>query len=196
MMEATLSCFFDALDFFFTDSGRLLPNATALVPALLSEQPPSKRPRLEYELPRYGRTDEDNHRYFGELLEPCEIISCSNGESGHSTPYSPTEQIDPQLLCSDLRLRPYSGRETSPRYSAVVSPHAEASCSSNVKTTVIVVDSLPSNVQGQSGNSIRTRNIALGDKFVSSHHFEDALYGTSINTTDTSFNHHVELADV
>ncbi|ERF68058.1 hypothetical protein EPUS_09458 [Endocarpon pusillum Z07020] len=196
MKEATLSCFFDALDFFFTDSGRLLPNATALVPALLSEQPPSKKLRLEYELPRYGRTDEDNHQYFGELLEPCEITSCSNEELRHSTPHSPTEQIDRQLPCSDLRLRPNSGRETSPRCSAVVSPHVEASDSSKVKTTVIVVDSLPSNVQGQSGNSILTRNIAFGDKFVSPHHFEDALYGTSINTPDTSFNHDVELADV
>ena len=67
------------------------------------------------------------------------MTSCSNEELRHSTPHSPTEQIDWQLSCSDLRLWPNSGRETSPRYSAVVSPHAEASDSSNVKTTVIVV---------------------------------------------------------
>jgi len=68
--ETTLSCFLDTLDYFLTDSGRLLPNAAALAPELLSDRPPSKRLRLEYELPRYGGTHEDNNQYLGELLEP------------------------------------------------------------------------------------------------------------------------------
>jgi len=54
--EATLSCFLDALNFFFTDSGVLVPNFTALVKTLLTGQLPSKRLRIEHELPRYGDT--------------------------------------------------------------------------------------------------------------------------------------------
>jgi hypothetical protein len=72
MTAATLSCFIDALDFFFSDSGQLLANASLLIQPFLAEQPPQHKLRLESELPRYGRIQEDNHRYFGELLEPCE----------------------------------------------------------------------------------------------------------------------------
>ena len=65
----------DALEFFFADSGQLLPNASLLVQPFLAEQPPLHRLRLESELARYGPVHEDNHRYFGELLEPCDL-SC------------------------------------------------------------------------------------------------------------------------
>jgi hypothetical protein len=43
MKEPTLSRFFDALDFFFTDSGLLLPNSTALVKTLLTGPASSKK---------------------------------------------------------------------------------------------------------------------------------------------------------
>jgi hypothetical protein len=78
-----LSCFFDIFDFFFADSGRLLPNATVLMPAFLSKQSLFKRLRLEYELSRYEKINEDNHRYFDKLLKPCEITFCSNKKSGY-----------------------------------------------------------------------------------------------------------------
>jgi hypothetical protein len=70
MRETTLSYFLDALGYFLTDSGRLLPNATALAPELLSDRPPSKRLRLEYELPRYGGTHEDNHNILVSYWSP------------------------------------------------------------------------------------------------------------------------------
>jgi hypothetical protein len=78
MTAATFSCFIDALDFFFSDAGDLLANSSLLVHPFLAEQPPQHTLRLESELPRYGQIQEDNHRYFGELLEPCEtsLESC------------------------------------------------------------------------------------------------------------------------
>src|SRR5205814_2409902 len=78
MKEPMLSCFFDALDYFLADSDCLLPNATALVQILLSGQPPPRRLRIEYELSRYGNTDRDSPRYFGELLQPYEGSPCGS----------------------------------------------------------------------------------------------------------------------
>ena len=86
MKESTLSCFFDTLDFFLTSSGCLPPNSTALVQTLLTGQLPPRKLRIELELQRYGNTDKDSLRYFGELLTPYEGNSHSSEESGNSTP--------------------------------------------------------------------------------------------------------------
>jgi hypothetical protein len=69
MRESMLSRFLDALEFFLTDSGSLLPNSTALVKTILTGQLPPEL-MIEYELPRYGKTDIDSLRHFGELLTP------------------------------------------------------------------------------------------------------------------------------
>jgi hypothetical protein len=45
---SSFSCFFDALNLFFTDPGLLLPNSTALVKTLLTGQLPSKQLRVAY----------------------------------------------------------------------------------------------------------------------------------------------------
>jgi hypothetical protein len=87
MKTSTLSYFLKALDF-FRDSGVLLPNSTALVKTLLTGQLPSKKLRIELELPRHGDTDIDYLRYFGELLTPCE-----ENESESSTPFSTTDDV-------------------------------------------------------------------------------------------------------
>ena len=67
MKESTLSRFLDALEFFLTDSGSLLPNSIALVKTILTGQLPPEL-KIEHELPRYGKTDIDSRRRFGELL--------------------------------------------------------------------------------------------------------------------------------
>jgi hypothetical protein len=100
------------------------------------------------------------------------------------------------MLSSNLHLCFCSGIDTSSRHSALISPRAEASGSLNTKTTAIVVDNLLSNALRESENSIIIRSIAFTDKFVSPHHFEDALYGTSLNTSDMSFDHGIELMNI
>jgi hypothetical protein len=131
MKEPMRSCFFDALDYFLANSGCLLPNATALVQILLSGQPPPRRLRIEYELSRYGNTDRDSPRYFGELLQPYEGSPCGSGNSGNSAPDGHTDETQNQLPPSDLVLRDFSTRETSLEH--------------------IVLDSLPAGTKDPSG---------------------------------------------
>jgi hypothetical protein len=86
MKGPMLSCFFDALNYFFIDLGCLLLNATVLVWILLSGQPPLRKLRIEYQLSRYGKTDRDNPYYFSELLQPYEGSPCGSENSGNLTP--------------------------------------------------------------------------------------------------------------
>jgi hypothetical protein len=108
-----LSCFLDVLNYFFADSGCLLPNATALVQILLSGQPPPRRMRIEYELSRHGNTDRDSNRYFGELLQPYERSPCGSENSGNSSPDGYADDTQKQLPLPDLVLCDCSARETS-----------------------------------------------------------------------------------
>src|SRR4051794_14740779 len=125
---------------FFADSGCLLPNATALVQILLSGQPPPRRLRIEYELSRYGNTDRDSPRYFGELLQPYEGSPCGSENSGNSTPDGHADDTQTQLPLPDLVLRDCSTRETSLEHIVLDSPPAETRDPSRMKTTVITVE--------------------------------------------------------
>ena len=142
----------------------MLQNATALVPSLLAEQPLPKRLRLEYELPRYGRVDDDDYCYFGELLEPC-----SQDDSSLSASHSCLHDAHEQTPSSDLCLHSSSGRET------LSDGVRNSSNLSHIRTTVIAVENLSSNVHGQSGSSVSSQSIASADKLVSPHYFDDAL---------------------
>ena len=102
MKKSTLSYFLKALDFFFTDSGGLLPNSTALVKTLLTGQLPSKKLRIELELPRHEDTNIDSLRYFGELLTPYEGNSHNSEESENSTPFDPADDVQSQSPPLDL----------------------------------------------------------------------------------------------
>jgi hypothetical protein len=190
MKEPALSCFFDALDFFFTDSGLLLPNSTALVKTLLTGQLPPKTLRIEYELPRYGNTDRDSLRYFGELLTPYEGNSHSSEESRNSDPLSPADTAQWQSPLSDLCHSP--GRDTSLQHSILDSSRQEPRLPSGIKTTVIAIESLPSSVEGQSATSAYTGGAASADKLVSPHYFEDAMLVTPFCVPDGNFDHDVE----
>lgn len=186
------SCFFDALDYFLADSGCLLPNATALVQILLSGQPPPRRLRIEYELSRYGNTDRDSPRYFGELLQPYEGSPCGSGNSGNSAPDGHTDETQNQLPPSDLVLRDFSTRETSLEHIVLDSPPAGTKDPSGVKTTVIIVENFPSAIDGQSAISARTGGSMSADKLVSPHHFEDAMMATSFWDPEVNFDHEIE----
>jgi hypothetical protein len=86
MNKSTLSYFLKVLDFFFTDSGDLLPNSIILVKTLLTGQLPSKKLRIKLELPRYEDTNIDSLRYFSELLIPYKGNSYNSEED--STPFN------------------------------------------------------------------------------------------------------------
>jgi hypothetical protein len=170
MKESILSCFFDTLDYFLADSGCLLPNATALVQILLSGQPPPRRLRIEYELSRYGNTDRDSPRYFGELLQPYEGSPCGSENSGNSAPDGHTDETQNQLPPSegsDLVLRDFSIRETSLERIVLDSPPAGTKDPSRVKTTVITIENFPSVIEGQSAISAGTGGSMSADKLVS-----------------------------
>jgi hypothetical protein len=80
--KSTLSYFLKALDFFFTDSGDLLPNFIALVKTLLIGQFPFKKLRIELELSKHENTN--SLRYFDELLTLYERNSYNNEENSTS----------------------------------------------------------------------------------------------------------------
>jgi hypothetical protein len=160
MRETTLSYFLDALGYFLTDSGRLLPNATALAPELLSDRPPSKRLRLEYELPRYGGTHEDNHQYLGELLEPYEGTPRSNEESESPNPCPLVDCSEAQSASSDPSLRSYSVEDTLSGHS-ILGPCAGGRGSLEIEAAVVTVEAVMSNVEGQSGDPTRFEALRL-----------------------------------
>jgi hypothetical protein len=68
MKKLTLSYFLKALNFFFTDSGGLLPNFTVFIKTFLINQLPFKKLRIKLELLRHKNTNIDSLRYFSELL--------------------------------------------------------------------------------------------------------------------------------
>jgi hypothetical protein len=181
MKKSTLSYFLKALDFFFTDSGGLLPNSTALVKTLLTGQLPSKKLRIELELPRHEDTNIDSLRYFGELLTPYEGNSHSSEED--STPFDPVDDVQSQSPPSDLL-----------RYSPnrVGSSDHDARLLSDIKTTVITVESSPSDIERQSATSAHTAGIASADKLVSPRYFEDAMLVSPFRTQDANFDCGVE----
>jgi hypothetical protein len=187
MKESMLSCFFDALDYFLADSGCLLPNATALVQILLSGQPLPRRLRIEYELSRYGNTDRDSPRYFGELLQPYEGSPCGGENSGNSTSDGHADDTQKQLPLPDLVLRDCSARETSLEHIILDSPPAETR-----NPSVITVENFPSAIEGQSAVSAPTGGIMSADTLVSPHHFEDAMMVTSYYDQEVNFDHEVE----
>jgi hypothetical protein len=152
MRETTLSCFLDPLDYFLTDSGRLLPNATALVPELLSDRPPSKRLRLKFKLPRYGGTHEDNHQYLDELLEPMrELLEAVKSQKAPIL-VRLVDCSEAQLASSDPSLRSYSVEDTSSGHS-ILDPCAGGRGSLEIEAAVVTVEAVMSNVEGQSGDS-------------------------------------------
>jgi len=124
-----------------SDSGLLLPNSTAFVKTLLTGQLPPKKLRIEYELPRYGNTDKDSLRYFGELLIPYEGNSHSSEESGNSNPLGPAATTQRQSPLSDLRHPP--GWDTSLQHGALDSSRREPGLPSGIKTTVIATERSP-----------------------------------------------------
>jgi hypothetical protein len=192
MKEPMLSCFFDALDYFLADSDCLLPNATALVQILLSGQPPPRRLRIEYELSRYGNTDRDSPRYFGELLQPYEGSPCGSENSSNSTSDGHADDTQKQLLLPDLVRRNCSARETSLEHIVLDSPPAETRHPSGIKTTGITVENSPSAIEGQSAVSAPTGGIVSADKLVSPHHFEDAMMVTSFYDQEVNFDNEIE----
>jgi hypothetical protein len=190
MKESTLSCFFDALDFFLTDSGCLLPNSTALVQTLLTGQLPPKKLRIEHELPRYGNTDINSLRHFGELLTPYAGDSHTSEESANST-LDHTDDGQRQSLSSNL-LRHSPAWDTPLERSVLDSSHPEARLLSEIKTTVIDTESFLSDAEGQYSISARTEGTMSADKLVSPHHFDDAMLVTPFCVPDTDFDHGVE----
>ena len=191
MKKSTLSYFFDAVDFFLTDSGCLLPNSTALVQTLLTEQLLLKNLRIEHQLPRYGNSDIDGLRHFGELLTPYKGNSHSSEESGNST-LDHADDAQRQPLCSGLLLRRSPACDTLSEHSVLDSSHPEARFPSGIKTTVIAAEGLPSNVEGQSAISARTGGTASAEKLVSPYYFDDAMLVTPFCVPDTEFDHGVE----
>jgi len=181
MKASTLSCFLKALDFFFRDSGVLLPNSTALVETLLTGQLPPKKLRIELELPRHGDTDTDSLRYFGELLIPYEGNSHCSEES---TPSSPADDVQSQPSPADLLRHPPS-RDTS---------LDQRLLKSGIATTVVAVESSRSDIEGQSPTSAHTAGIASADKLVSPLFlvFEDAMLASPFSTQDANFDCGVE----
>jgi hypothetical protein len=192
MKKSTLSCFFDALDFFLTDSGCLIPNSTALVQTLLTGQLPSKKLRIEHELPRYGSSDIDSLRYFGELLTPYQGNSHSSEEPRNSTPPGYADDALRQSPSSDLLLRQSPIRGTSLGHSVLDSSRPEVRALSGIKTTVIAVESSPSDIERQSATSPSTGGTASTDKLVSPHHFDDAMLVSPFCVPDTGFDHGVD----
>lgn len=174
-----LSCFFDALDYFLADSDCLLPNATALIQILLSRQPPLRRLRIKYELLRYGNTNRDSLRYFGELLQPYEGNPCGSENSSNSTSDGHADDTQKQLLLLDLVCRNCSARETSLKHIVLDSPPAETRHPSGIKTTGITVENSPSAIEGQSAVFAFTGGIVFVNKLISPHHFEDTMMVTS-----------------
>jgi hypothetical protein len=80
MNISTLSYFLKALDFFFTDSGGLLPNSTTLVKTLLTGQLPSKKlaakkPGLRLRMPgcagrgRFPASDVDSMKLRAVMVQ-------------------------------------------------------------------------------------------------------------------------------
>jgi hypothetical protein len=130
------------------------PMRQPLAPELLSDRPPSKRLRLEYELPRYGGTHEDNHQYLGELLEPYEGTPRSK-ESESPNPCSLVDCSEAQLASSDPSLRSYSAVDTSSGHS-ILDPYVGGRCSLEIEAAVVTVEAVMSNVEGQSGDSARS----------------------------------------
>jgi len=191
MKESTLSYFLKALDFFFTDSGGLLPNSTALVKTLLTGQLPSKKLRIELELPRHEDTNIDSLRYFGELLTPYEGNSHSSEESENSTPPDPADDVQSQPSPSDLLCHSPS-RDTSIDHRLLESSDHDARLLSGIKTTVIAVESSPSDIERQSATSAHTVGIASADKLVSPRYFEDAMLVSLFRTQDANFDCGVE----
>ena len=187
--KSTLSYFLKALDFFFTDSGGLLPNSTALVKTLLTGQLPSKKLRIEFELPRHEDTNKDSLRYFGELLTPYEGNSHSSEED--STPFDAVDDVQSQSPPSDL-LRHSPSWDTSLDHKLLESSDHDAGLLSGIKTTVITVESSPSDTEGQSAISAHTAGIASANKLVSPHYFEDAMLVSPFRTQDANFDCGVE----
>ena len=169
---------------FFTDSGSLLPNSSILVRTLLTGQLPSKKLRIEHELPRYGKTDIDSLRYFGELLTPHEGDPHSGKESGNSTPIRDADDDQSQSLSSDL-LRGSAALDTPLE-------HSEARVQSGTKVTTIDVKSLPLDMEGQPTMPAHMEGIASADKLVSPHYFEDAMLVTPFCVPDANFDYDVE----
>jgi hypothetical protein len=189
MNKSTLSYFLKALDFFFMDSGGLLPNSTALVKTLLTGQLPSKKLRIELELPRPEDTNIDSLRYFGELLTPYEGNSHSSEED--STPFDPVDDVQSQSPPSDL-LRYSPSRDTSLDHRLLKSSDRNARLLSGIKTTVITVESSPSDIERQSATSAHTAGTASADKLVSPRYFEDAMLVSPFRTQDANFDCGVE----
>jgi hypothetical protein len=191
MKESTLSYFLKALDFFFIDSGGLLPNSTALVKTLLTGQLPTKKLRIELELPRHKDTNIDSLRYFGELLTPYKGNSHSSEESENPTPFNPADDVQSQSPPSDL-LRHSPSQGTSLDHRLLESSDHDARLLSGIKTTVIAVKSSPSDIEGQSAASTHTAGIASADKLVSPRFFEDAMLVSPFCTQDANFDCGVE----
>jgi hypothetical protein len=191
MKESTLSYFLKALDFFFTDSGGLLPNSTALVKTLLTGQLPSKKLRIELELPRHEDTNIDSLRCFGELLTPYEGNSHSSEESENSTPLDPADDVQSQSPPSDL-LRHSPSQDKSLDHRLLEPSDHDARLLSGIKTTVIAVESSPSDIERQSATSAHTAGIASADKLVSPRYFEDAMLVSPFRTQDANFDCGVE----
>jgi hypothetical protein len=184
MKKSTLSYFLKALDFFFTDSGGLLPNSTALVKILLTGQLLSKKLRIELELPRHEDTNIDSLRYFGKLLTPHEGNSHSSEED--STPFDPVDGVLSQSPPSDLL------RHSSLDHRLLESSDHDARLLSDIKTTVITVESSPSDIERQSATSPHTAGIAPADKLVSPRYFEDAMLVSPFRTQGATFDCGVE----
>jgi hypothetical protein len=139
---------------------------------------------------RIGNTDINSLRHFGELLTPYEGNSHSSEESENST-LDHADDDQGQSLSSDL-LRHSPAWDASLERSVFDSSPPEARLASEIKTTVIDMESFPSDIEGQSSISARTGGTASADKLVSSHHFDDAMLVTSFCVPDTDFDHGVE----
>jgi hypothetical protein len=98
---------------------------------------------------------------------------------------------DPQRQSpsSDLLLCRSPVCDTS--HSVAPSSHPEERMPSAIQTTVITVESLPPDVEGQSAISARTGGISSADELVSPHYFDEAMLVTPFCVPDTNFNYGV-----
>lgn len=162
----------------------MLPNSTALVKILLTGQLPSKKLRIELELPRHEDTNIDGLRYFGKLLTTHEGNSHSSEED--STPFDPVGGVLSQPPPSDLLRHPPS-RDTSLNHRLLESSDHDARLLSDIKTTVTTVESSPSDIERQSATSAHTAGIASADKPVSPRYSEEAMLVSPFRTQGATF---------
>jgi hypothetical protein len=103
----------------------------------------------------------------------------------------PVDDVQSQSPPSDL-FRHSPNQDTSLDYRLLESSDHDARLLSGIKTTVITVESSPSDIERQSATSAHTTGIASAAKLVSPRYFEDAMLVSPFRTQDANFDCGVE----